>query len=230
MVEKILTSTHMKIKHILALFFLSCAIVSLWDSETWDCEYLNESSGKRPLTATSSEQEKKTAFNNLYPYNVCIEVSKVDKEIEEYVQWIKDWKQKTLVEAVHDVGSTLCRRDFCDVEKETFYSQYITACQTAYDETLKDTFQTAINFDQNKWFIGTEKCEELIDNKLRAYKEAAMEEVARNQKDIIEWSSDKYLSKAHEVFDTVADKFNNFLLKFGEIARSFEAFTGRAFV
>jgi hypothetical protein len=57
-----------------------------------------------------------------------------------------------------------------------------------------------------------------------------MEEVARNQKDIIEWSSDKYLEKAHEVFDTVADKFNNFLLKFGAIARSFEAFTGRAFV
>lgn len=81
---------------------------------------------------------------------MCIEVGKVDKEVEEYVQGIKDWKKKTLVEAVYDVGSTLCREDFCEVEKETFYSKYITACQTAYDETLDKTFQTAITFDENK--------------------------------------------------------------------------------
>ena len=150
MVEKILTSTHMKIKHIILLLcFASTAFV--WgESATADCEYLNESSGKRPLTATSSEQEKKTAFNNLYPYNVCVEVGKVDKNVEEYIQGIKDWKKKTLVEAVYNVGSTLCRNDFCEAEKETFYSQYITACRTAYDETLENTFQTAITFDENK--------------------------------------------------------------------------------
>ncbi len=230
MVEKILTPTHMKIKHIISLLCLASTVFAWWESSTADCEYLNESSGKRPITATSSEQEKKTAFNNLYPYNVCVEVAKVDKEVEEYVQGIKDWKNKTLVEANYDVGTTLCREYFCDVDKETFYSKYITACQTAYDNTLEDTFQKAITFDENKGFIGTKKCEELIINKLKAYKDAAVEEVTRNQKDIIEWSSDKYLSKAHEVFDTVADKFNNFLLKFGAIARSFEAFTGRAFV
>ena len=230
MVEKIFTSTHMKIRHLILLLCFASIAISWWESSTADCEYLNESSGKRPVTETSSEQEKKTAFQNLYPYNVCVEVGKVDKEVEEYIQWIKDWKKKTLVEAVYDVGSTLCREDFCEIEKETFYSKYITACQTAYDETLEDTFQVAITFDENKWFIGTKKCEEKIDSRLRAYKDAAMEEVARNLKDIIEWSSDEYLAKAHEVFDTVADKFNNFLLKFGEIARSFEAFTGRAFV
>jgi hypothetical protein len=51
---------------------------------------------------------------------------------------------------VYDVGSTLCREDFCEAEKETFYTKYKTACQTAYDETLDKTFQTAITFDENK--------------------------------------------------------------------------------
>ncbi len=231
MVEKILTSTHMKIRHLIFLLCFASVAISWWESATADCKYVDDSSNKRPLTDTSSPEEKKAAFQNLYPHNICVEVSKVDKEVEEYIQWIKDWKKKTLVEAVYDVGNTLCRTDFCDIEKETFYSKFVTACETAYNDALEKTFQPAVALDETKWLIGTESCEkELIELKLRAYKDAAMEEVARNQKDIIEWSSDEYLAKAHEVFDTVADKFNNFLLKFGAIARSFEAFTGRAFV
>lgn len=65
-------------------------------------------------------------------------------------------------------------------------------------------------------------CPQLADNYTMAYKETAMEEVARYHGKIIEESSEAYLKPSHEKMQTLSTVWDSFVKIFGNIARSVE--------
>lgn len=68
-------------------------------------------------------------------------------------------------------------------------------------------------------------CADIAERYMIAYKEVALEEIARYHRDRIEKSSKKYLESSHEKMDKFTNVFQSFLKKMSNIVRSFEGFT-----
>jgi vacuolar-type H+-ATPase subunit H len=177
-------------------------------------------------------------FTGLWAKYTCEYLNAVDEKVEEYIYSIWENEDKKLVEMEHSVGEKLCRGFFgnCKTE-ESFYTQYRKACTDGWNKALEETRKKDVENGQKtlpqktdallKGLTGS--CEELVKKKLKADKKTAHEIVAHNQKQITETNSNKYLKKAHDLFQKVSDLMNNFLVKFGAIARSFEAFQTTAY-
>ncbi len=117
------------------------------------------------------------------------------------------------------------------MDEESLFSRYRKACEDARTKTLNESPKEYVTTDTSLLVESfSQECEKLAETKLEVYKEVATEESARYATQIVENSNKTYLQKAHTMFNTLADKFNTTLKMFGDIARSFEAFTGEAHV
>ncbi len=116
-------------------------------------------------------------------------------------------------------------------------TEYRKACNDARTQTI-DELQSATDIEKSIITINSELlagsfagvCENEAIKKLQAYKEIAVQEVARYATKIVENSNKTYLTEAHQQFNKVIEKFNTVAKMFGDIARSFQAFTGQAHV
>ncbi len=211
----------MKIKYLL---FCVLAFI-LFPSFAEDCNYLKDTS--QSLVASDYEW----SFNNTFPYELCELNNPIHKEAVEYIQGIRNITWKSVREVVTDVGNTFCRGYFwlgCGTTTEkSFYWRFMTSCEEARVKTgekLKEKKMTTTISDK---FVGYSYtgCPQLAENYIIAYKETAMEEVARYHGKIIEESSEAYLKPSHEKMQTLSTVWDSFVKIFGNIARSVEWWT-----
>ncbi len=212
--------TFMKIK----FFLLLLSAFSLM-AFAEDCSYL-----KVP-DQSLVRMDYEWSYNNTYPYELCELNSPIHEEAVEYIQGIRDIKGKSVREVVTDVGNTFCRGYFwlgCGTTtNKSFYWRFVTSCEEARNKTWETL--------RGKWKIETistdfiaysyNNCDELAETYVMAYKETAMEEVARYHGKMIEESSEAYLKPSHEKMQTLGTIWDSFLKIFGNIARSVEWWT-----
>jgi hypothetical protein len=130
-------------------------------------------------------------------------------------------------EVFTEVGETFCRGYFWECNEESFYGRFIISCGKARAKTaeiLKDKDQPE-NVSAEFISFSYSGCPILSENYLIAYKEVAMEEVARYHWKIIEASNYTYLKDSHKKMDILSGVMNTFVKILGNIARSFQWFT-----
>lgn len=186
-----------------------------------DCSYL-----KVP-DQSLVKMDYEWSFNNTYPYELCELNSPIHEEAVEYIQGIRDIKGKSVREVVTDVGNTFCRGFFWECNKDSFYGRFITACEEARNKTgekLKEK-QKVETVSADFIAYSYNSCDELAETYVMAYKETAMEEVARYHGKMIEESSEAYMKPSHEKMQTLGTIWDSFVKIFGNIARSVEWWT-----
>jgi hypothetical protein len=206
----------MKIKYIFCLLLVFCAMTF-----AEDCSYL-----KVP-DQSLVKMDYEWSYNNTYPYELCELNSPIHEEAVAYIQGIRDIKGKSVREVVTDVGNTFCRGFFWECNKDSFYGRFITACEEARNKTgekLKEK-QKGETISADFIAYSYNSCDELAETYVMAYKETAMEEVARYHGKMIEESSEAYLKPSHEKMQTLGTIWDSFVKIFGNIARSVEWWT-----
>lgn len=186
-----------------------------------DCSYLKDP------TQSFVERDYEGSFNYEFPYQLCELNSPIHEEATEYIQGIRDIKDKTVVEIVRDVGNKFCRGYFWDCDEKSFYGRFLASCDTARAKTAeilknKNKAEPVSSQFISYSYIG---CPNLAEEYITSYKEVAMEEVARYHGKAIEESNAKYLNESHEKMGTLGGVWDTFLKIFGNIARSFQWFT-----
>lgn len=207
----------MKIKYLFLLVLSSFCLITFAE----DCSYLKDTS----QSLVSSDYEG--SFNNTFPYELCELNNPIHEEAIEYIQGIRDITWKSVREVVTDVGNTFCRGFFGKCNEESFYGRFIKSCEQARVNTAKKLWEKKTTTTISDKFVGYSYtgCPQLADNYLIAYKETAMEEVARYHGKIIEESSEAYLKPSHEKMQTLSTVWDSFVKIFGNIARSVEWWT-----
>ncbi len=223
----------------IVLFILSLVVLSmpLWFAQATDCSGFDGLKGFTILNKESTQDEIQGTFADVYNYHVCEKTLEIDTEAFQYNQWIKKIEGKNLVEVIYDVWETFCREYFGKCNENSLYWRYRKACNDARTQTI-DELQSATDIEKSIITINSELlagsfagvCENEAIKKLQAYKEIAVQEVARYATKIVENSNKTYLTEAHQQFNKVIEKFNTVAKMFGDIARSFQAFTGQAHV
>jgi len=186
-----------------------------------DCSYLKDTA--QSLVASDYEG----SFNNTFPYELCELNNPIHKEAVEYIQGIREIKGKSVREVVTDVGHTFCRWFFGKCNEKSFYNRFLKSCEDARINTWKKLQEKKLTTTISDQFVGYSYtgCPQLADNYIIAYKETAMEEVARYHGKIIEESSEAYLKPSHEKMQTLSTVWDSFVKIFGNIARSVEWWT-----
>jgi len=211
----------MKIKYL--TFFL--LIASFWIFAE-SCEYL-----KIPKN-NDLEMNEEWRFNYEYAYQLCLLNTPIHEDIIKHIRTVRDTEWKKIWEMVSDVGNTFCRGYFWDCNEESFYGKFLNSCEEARSKTREILVQNKTPETVNSeliWFSYS-SCPSLAESYITAYKEVAMEEVARYHSKEIETSNYKYLKAAHEKWDKLSDSMNTFAKLVSNWSKSVQGFTKEIFL
>lgn len=211
----------MKIKYLLPLLF----VLSLWVFAE-DCEYL------RDPKVNQLENRGEWKFNAEYAYQLCLLNREIHADAVKAVQEIKNTKGKTVGEIIHGVGNTFCRGYFWECDEKSLYGRFLASCEEARTKTkeILEKNQTPEDVSSELIWFSYTGCPALAETYVTAYKEVALEEVARYHSKAIESSNNAYLEKSHEKWGKLSWVKNKFNKTFSNIAKAFQAFTEKVFV
>jgi antirestriction protein len=203
----------MKIKYL--SLFLVFLIPSLFAE---DCSYLQDPK-QSVVTA-----DYVGSFNNTFPYELCLLNNPIHEEAIKYIQSIRDMKGKGVREVVTEVGNMFCRGFFGKCNQESFDYKFKESCKKARIKAGEKLGSEKLNANVSNEFIGYsyESCPELAETYIIAYKETAMDEVARYHGKMIEESSEKYLTPSHDKMQKLTNTWDTFVKIFGDISRSLQ--------
>lgn len=191
-----------------------------------DCSYLKNSE------TNQLDMNGVWQFNYEYPYQLCLLNSPIHDDALKYIQGIKDTKDKTVWETVHEVGNVFCRGYFGECDEDSFYGRFLASCEEARSKTreiLKGNNTSEAVGAELIWF-SYNGCPALADTYVTAYKEVGVEEVARYHSKTIESSNNSYLEKSHEKWDKLSGVRNTFIKTLSNWVKSIQGFTKYVFV